>query len=155
MLKKANTVGVGPRFVAVSNNFLLSQLIDGDTLADWLEKHKEKTDMRRVLLDVLEQCWRLDEARLDHGELSKAPRHLLMDRLDRPFIVDFETASVQRHASNVTAVCQYFFAGNSVVSRLVFEVFGEKDRYQIIEVLRKYKKERTRNRFEELIALFL
>ena len=82
MLKKANAVGVGPKFVAVSNNFLLSQLIDGDLLATWLETHKEKGIMRKVLVDILEQCWRLDEAGLDHGELSKAPRHLLVDQAD-------------------------------------------------------------------------
>ena len=40
MLQKANAIGVGPKFIAVSNNFLLSQLIDGDLLEDWLETHK-------------------------------------------------------------------------------------------------------------------
>jgi putative serine/threonine protein kinase len=151
MLKKANSVGVGPKFVAVSKNFLLSQLIEGDTLADWLELHKEKSVFRGVLVDVLEQCWRLDETVLDHGELSKAPRHLLMDSSGKPFIIDFETSSTKRNASNVTAVCQYLFVGNGVVPKLVSEVFGQKDRYTIIEVLKNYKKERTRSRFEALI----
>jgi putative serine/threonine protein kinase len=151
MLQNANTVGVGPKFVAVTKNFMLSQLIDGDLLADWLEAHKEKTEFRRVLGDILEQCWRLDEVGLDHGELSKAPRHLLVDQKGAPFIVDFETASIQRKASNVTAVCQYLFAGNSVVPRLVNEVLGEKDRYQIIDMLRGYKKDRIRSRFEALL----
>jgi putative serine/threonine protein kinase len=154
MLKKANTVGVGPKFVAVSKNFLLSRLIEGDTLANWLQMHKEKQAMRRVLGDVLEQCWRLDTVSLDHGELSKAPRHLLVDGSGEPFIVDFETASVARHASNVTSVCQYLFAAaNGIVPKLVWEVFGEKDRYKIIDALRNYKKERSRSRFEELVAL--
>ena len=80
MLQKANAIGVGPKFIAVSNNFLLSQLIDGDLLEDWLETHKEKELIRKVLVDILEQCWRLDEAGLDHGELSKAPKHLLVDK---------------------------------------------------------------------------
>ena len=39
MLQKANAIGVGPKFIAVSKNFLLSQLIDGDLLEDWLETH--------------------------------------------------------------------------------------------------------------------
>jgi putative serine/threonine protein kinase len=155
MLKKANTAGVGPKFVAVSNNFMLSQLIDGDVLAVWLEKHKEKAAMHKVLVEILEQCWRLDEAGLDHGELSKAPRHLLMNGTDVPFIVDFETASTQRHASNVTAVCQYLFAGNSVVPKLLAEVFGEKDRLVLITALRDYKKNRSRERFEALLKVCL
>ncbi len=155
MLRKANAVGVGPRFVAVTKNFLLSQLIDGDLLANWLEKHKEKAVFQRVLGNVLEQCWRLDEAGLDDGELSKAPRHLLVDADGKPFIVDFETASIQRKVANVTSVCQYLFAGNSVVPRLVWEVFGGKDRNQIIEALKDYKKNRLRSRFEALLLVCL
>jgi len=155
MLQKANTVGVGPRFVAVSKNFMLSQLIDDDTLANWLESRKDKAVFRRILGDVLEQCWRLDEVGLDHGELSKAPRHLLVDGTGLPFIVDFETASINRKVANVTSVCQYLFAGNSVVPRLVWEVFGEKDLNKIINLLKDYKKNRSRSRFEALIEACL
>lgn len=151
MLQKANLVGVGPRFIGVSKNFLLSQLIDGDLLVEWLQTHKDKALVRRVLGDILEQCWRLDEAGLDHGELSKAPRHLLVDRSDEPFIVDFETASVTRRVANVTAVCQYLFAGNSQVPKLVAEVCGEKDRFAVIEALRRYKQNRSRANFEALL----
>jgi putative serine/threonine protein kinase len=155
MLKKANTVDVGPQLIAVSKNFLLSQLIDGDLLATWLETHKEKTVFRRILGDILEQCWRLDEAGVDHGELSKAPRHLLVDGSGQPFIVDFETASINRKVANVTGVCQYLFAGNSVVPRLVGEVLGEKDRNQTVKALKDYKKDRSRTRFEALLAACL
>ena len=113
MISKANTVDVAPKLVASSKNFLLMQLIDGDLLPNWLKTHKEKAAVKRVLREVLEQCFRLDEAGLDHGELSKAPKHLLVDKAERVFIVDFETSSVDRHVANVTAVCQYLFAGNS------------------------------------------
>ncbi len=155
MLRKANDVGVGPKFVDVSNNFLLSQLIDGYLLAEWLETRKEKVQAHKVLVDILEQCWRLDEAGLDHGELSKAPRHLLVDHADVPFIVDFETASVNRRVANVTSVCQYLFAGNSQVPKLIAEVFGKKDRLAVIEVLRRYKQNRNRANFEALLQICL
>jgi putative serine/threonine protein kinase len=155
MLQRANLVGVGPKYIGVSKNFLLSQLVDGDLLVEWLQTHKDKALVRRVLGDILEQCWRLDEAGLDHGELSKAPRHLLVDKVDVPYIVDFETASVTRRVANVTAVCQYLFAGNSQVPRLVAEVFGEKDRSVIIDFLRRYKQNRNRANFEALLQACL
>ena len=151
MLKKANAASVGPKFIAVSANFLLSQLVDGDLLVKWLEAHRDKALMHRVLVDILEQCWRLDEAGLDHGELSKAPRHLLVDQTDVPFIVDFETASIQRKVANVTSVCQYLFAGNSIVPRILAGIFGKKDRFVLIEALRDYKRNRSRSRFEALL----
>jgi putative serine/threonine protein kinase len=155
MLKKANAIGVGQKFVAVSNNFLLSQLIDGSLLEGWLEKHKEKALVHKVLVDILEQCWRLDEAGLDHGELSKAPRHLLVDKADVPFIVDFETASIQRKIANVTSVCQYLFAGNSQIPKLLTETLGDRDRFKIIATLKHFKKNRSRENFEGLLQVCL
>ena len=125
MLQKANANRGGPKFIAVSNNFLLSQLIDGDLLEDWLETQRDKELIRKVLVDILEQCWRLDEAGLDHGELSKAPKHLLVDKADKPFIVDFETASIMRKVINVTSVCQFLFMGNSRAAKMLDEIFGE------------------------------
>ncbi|MDR2204125.1 MAG: serine/threonine protein kinase, partial [Nitrososphaerota archaeon] len=155
MLQRANVFGVGPRFVDVSKNFLLSELIDGDFLVDWLGSHRDRVVFEGVLRDVLEQCWRLDEASLDHGELSKAPRHLLVDKLGKLFVVDFETASVCRRVANVTSVCQFLFVGNGVVPKLVCKVLGEKDRSQIVAVLRSYKKNRCRAYFEDLLRLCL
>ena len=155
MLQKANSIGVGPKFIAVSNNFLLSQLIDGDLLEDWLQTPREKGLIRKVLVDILEQCWSLDEAGLDHGELSKAPKHLLVDKMDKPFIVDFETASTMRKVINVTSVCQFLFMGNSRAAKMLDEVFGKKNRLALISGLKKFKKNTNRKNFEDLLELCL
>lgn len=155
MLQKANAVGVGPKFIAESNNFLLSQLIDGDLLEDWLETPKEKVLVRKVLVDIMEQCWRLDEAGLDHGELSKAPKHLLVDKMDKPFIVDFETASVVRKVINVTSVCQFFFMGNSRAAKMLGAVFGEKQKSDLIATLKNFKRNSNRESFEGLLEFCL
>ncbi len=150
MITKANIVNVAPKLVASSKNFLLMQLIDGDLLPNWLKINREKPAVRKVLGEILEQCFRLDEAGLDHGELSKAPKHLLVDKTGKVFIVDFETSSVERRVANVTAVCQYLFAGNSSASKILSEVFGEKERLNLIDVMRAYKKNRNRENFERL-----
>jgi putative serine/threonine protein kinase len=155
MLQKANAIDVGPKFIAVSSNFLLSQLIDGDLLEDWLETHNDKRLIRKVLADILEQCWRLDEAGLDHGELSKAPKHLLLDKADNPFIVDFETASIMRRVINVTSVCQFLFMGNSKAAKMLNEVFGKKNKVELIAALKNFKKNENRNNFEGLLEMCL
>jgi putative serine/threonine protein kinase len=155
MISKANSVGVAPKLMASSKNFLLMQLIDGDLLPNWLKTNREKATVKQVLGEVLEQCFRLDEVGLDHGELSKAPKHLLVDKADRAFIVDFETASVERRVANVTAVCQYLFAGNSSASKIFAEIFGEKNKLDLIDVLKAYKKNRTRKNFDGLLGFCL
>ena len=155
MLSKANSVEVGPRLIGASKNFLLTQLIDGALLPEWLGAHKEKEHVRRVLNDVLEQCWRLDNVGLDHGELSKAPKHILVDKQQKPWIVDFETASVDRKPANVTSVCQFLFTGGSAVARVVAETLGERNREEIISALRLYKNYKVRENFNRVLEACL
>jgi len=115
-----------------------------------MEKRKQKALMVKILREVLEQCWRLDIAGLDHGELSHAPKHIIIDKKNKPFIVDFETASLNRKPSNVTSICQFLFI-SGVVAEKVAEKLGEKDKKAIIEVLRRYKSDRTRENFETVL----
>ncbi len=153
LLFKANQTRVGPKFLDVSKNFLLMQLVDGELLAFWLDTHREKELVRRVLVDILEQCWRLDEVGLDHGELSKAPKHLLVDKTSKPFIVDFETASIKRKVANVTAVCQFLFVGNNSVANIISKIFGERQLTKIVDTLKNYKRSRNRQNFEKIIEV--
>jgi len=155
MLSTANSAKVAPKLIAASKNFLLTQLIDGELLPNWLKTNNDAAVVKQVLGEVLEQCFRLDQAGLDHGELSKAPKHVLVDKSGKPFIVDFETASVERRVANVTAVCQYLFAGNSSASKILVEIFGERNRLKLIDALKTYKKNRTRNNFESLLKVCL
>lgn len=150
MLERANSVNVGPKLLCVSKNFLLMQFIDGLLLPEWLEKHKRRTATRKVLRMILEQCRRLDEIGLDHGELSHAPKHIIVDQKDQPFVVDFETASLQRKTSNVTSICQFIFIGGAIADQ-VAEKLGIKDKKTIIEALRCYKKDKTRENFESVV----
>jgi putative serine/threonine protein kinase len=147
LLAKANSAGVGPKLISVSTNFLLMQLVESELLPAWLETNKEKTVVRNVLTELLEQCRRLDTVGLDHGELSHAPKHVIVDG-QTPFIVDFETASINRKPANVTAICQYLFMNSGAVAKMVAEVFGERNRERIVEALRGYKRCRTRRDFE-------
>jgi putative serine/threonine protein kinase len=154
MLKRANAIDVGPKLLEISENFLLMELIEGSHFPEWLESLGEEVQsrVRLVLEDVLEQCYRLDEAGLDHGELSNAPKHILVDADDRPFLVDFETASINRRVSNVTSVCQYLLLGSQIAEK-VKEKLGKLDEEHLIQKLRRYKRERTRENFEKLLKL--
>jgi putative serine/threonine protein kinase len=155
MLAKANSVQVGPKLMGVSKNFLLMQLIDGALLPEWLGIYKEKEHVRGILKEVLEQCWRLDKIGLDQGELSKAPKHLIVDKQQKPWIVDFETASVNRKPTNVTSVCQFLFTSCGTVANAVAEVLGKINRVEVINVLRLYKKDKIRENFDRVLRACL
>jgi putative serine/threonine protein kinase len=155
MLMKANSAGVGATFIEASKNFLLMQLIDGDFLHVWLETNKEKKCVRQVLTEVLEQCWQLDLAELDHGELSNAPKHLIIDKSNQPWIIDFESSSDTRKPANVTAICQYLFMSGGFVAKSLGETLGERNRGTVIEALRFYKHMKTRENLDGLMKACL
>ena len=149
LLRKANSGDVGPTLLGVSKDFLMMQFVEGKLLPRWFEEKAGKARIKRVLRNVIEQCWRLDAAGLDHGELSHAPKHVIVTGEDKAFIVDFESASVNRRPSNVTSVCQFLFI--SEFSRKVSERLGNRDKRTMIEALRRYKKNANRKNFEKVI----
>jgi putative serine/threonine protein kinase len=142
MLKIANSVGVGPNFLSFSSRFLVMEYLNGVPLPQWivgLSGRGRKKRLKNILAELLEQCHRLDEVGLDHGELSSAPKHIIVEAEDQPVIVDFETASTRRHPSNVTSLCQYLFIAGGL-SVKIRRILGPVRKQALIAVLRKYKK---------------
>ena len=155
MLRKANSEGAGPKLLGVSKNFLLMEYVDGPFLAKWLKTVKGKQCKVRVwnvLRLALEQCWRLDRVGLDHGELSHAPKHVIVKNDDTPCIIDFETASITRRTSNVTSLCQYFFLATPTAKQVVKKL-GNVDQQELKRRLRDYKVKKTRDAFEKVLGI--
>jgi len=155
MLAMANTVKVGPRLTASTEHFILMQLIGGSEIEDWLSSENDGIAVRDVLKNVLEQCFRLDEISLDHGELRRAPKHILVDDDNVPYMVDFETASTHRNASNVTSICHFLFKSDGISKKLIDSVLGERDWDKMIPVLKRYREQRDRGSFGELLEMCL
>jgi putative serine/threonine protein kinase len=151
LLKIANSVDVGPRMLAVSKNFLCMQFIDGVLLPAWLNRKTSKSRIRMVLRKILDQCWRLDSIRMDHGELSHAHNHVMINRQDVPVIVDFESASLNRRPANVTSICQFLFIGSETAMEIRGKL-GETDLKVVAEALRCYKNERTSRSFLRVLS---
>ncbi len=153
MLRVANSVDVGPRLLEFTGNLLMMEFIDGMLLPKWIESLREKDAQSRIriaLRALLEQAWRLDEAGLDHGELSRAPKHIILNSGDKPYLLDFETASTARRVSNVTSICQYLFISGKT-AELIGERYGKVDGESLLSALRRYKKERTKENFENIL----
>jgi putative serine/threonine protein kinase len=150
-LRRANSVGVGPQLLGVTRNFLLMEYIEGVLLVDWLRGKRRKMRMKKLLREVLEQCWSLDKIGLDHGELSHAPKHVIVNDEDKPVVVDFESASLNRRPSNVTSICQFLFLGGEPAGILA-RTLGATDREMVLEALRRYKNDRTFENLERVLT---
>ncbi|MEM2321179.1 MAG: serine/threonine protein kinase [Candidatus Bathyarchaeia archaeon] len=157
MLRIANSVDVGPKLLKYSESLLLTEYIEGGLLPKWvkgLSRDEEGAPRRlsRVLRDILEQCWRLDSIGLDHGELSWADKHIIVDARDKPHILDFESASNRRKTSNVTSISQYLFIRGRTAETIA-QKFRRLDADSLIQALKAYKAKRTREQFECILRI--
>ena len=149
--KIANSVGVGPLLEGQTKNLIAMEFVPGENIGEWVAC-TTKSKMRRVARVVLEQCLRLDAAGLDHGELSRLERHVIIS--DRSYIIDFESASTTRKTCNVTAATQSIFL-YGIVANKVRKILGNNDREKVIHALRTYKKSHTRANFEAVLDSLL
>lgn len=152
-LKLANKVDVGPRVIDSSKNFIVMEYVEGKKIIDWAKELKGKgraAKLKTIIRKVLEDCHNLDMAHLDHGELSYLHKHVIVGR--SPCIIDFESASVNRRTSNVTSATQGIFIGSGL-SNIVKKIIKVPSTKYMIESLKKYKHDQSRENFDEVLRV--
>ncbi|HEU4604734.1 MAG TPA: RIO1 family regulatory kinase/ATPase [Nitrososphaera sp.] len=142
----ANGAGVGPRLEGHSKNLVAMEFVDGQSIVDWVG-NAPKGKLRRMARSVLEQCYSLDRAGLDHGELSRLNRHVIV--AGNPYIIDFESASTARKTSNVTAAAQSIFLHGAVAGMVQKTL--QANREKALLALKIYKRGQTRANFDAVL----
>jgi len=149
LLKTANKVDVGPKFIKNSKNFLIMEYIEGEKIIDWAKKTRcTSKGICSVLNDVLRECFLLDNAGLDHGELSTIDKHVIVGKQSNT-IIDFESSSTNRKPSNVTSATQAIFIGTGL-AKIIQKKIRLPTRTKIINLIRQYKKNPTLENFEKI-----
>ncbi|MFI5449065.1 MAG: serine/threonine protein kinase [Candidatus Bathyarchaeia archaeon] len=149
LLRTANSVNVGPRLIAATRNFLAMELFEGEPLFKWAQTQRETKTLRSILRHLLLDCFRLDAIGLDHGELSHAPKNVLVGHHGRSCIVDFETASTSRRVANVTSLLQYFMFGQLSKQIRARRLFGS--RKSLLRSLSVYKEDNSVTNFHKIL----
>ena len=145
LLAAANRAGVGPGLIAHSKNFLVMELLGGEHISEWA-RGAGAGAKKRVFRKVLEDCYRLDMAGLDHGELHRISRHVMVG--SDAVLLDFESASDGRRPANVTSAGQSLFVATGMAGRL-----EPGPRGRIIGALRAYKASPGRASFDALLSV--
>jgi len=150
LLKSANSLGVGPECLGGTADVLAMELVEGLSLPLWLGSLKgrgRRARVRGVVKPLLEQCVRMDAYGIDHGELSRAHKNVIVSNTDGATILDFESASLVRRPSNFTSLTQYLFLGGSIAKKMVREL-GPVDKGGLLKCLRDYKSGGWQDAFE-------
>ena len=149
LLKTANKLEIGPKFIKNSKNFLIMEYIDGEKIIDWAKKSETKAkEIRSVVKNVLRECFLLDDAGLDHGELSTIDKHVIVNKKGNT-IIDFESSSVNRKPSNVTGATQGILIGTGL-AKIIQKKIKIPSKKKIINLIRVYKKNPTLENFQSL-----
>ena len=151
LLKKVNKIKIGPKFIKNSKNFLIMEYIKGEKIIDWAKKPETKAkEIRRIVNNVLRECYRLDEIGLDHGELSTIDKHVIVNK-KRSTIIDFESSSIDRKTSNVSGATQAILIGTGL-AKIIQKKIKLPTKKKIIKLIRAYKKNPTQDTFENLLV---
>ena len=148
----ANSIGIGPFLVNFSENFILMEFVKGSNIVEWYSS--VRTTNERILKCtalILEQCYLLDCLKLDHGQLNRLDRHIIISKDDRPTILDFETSSAMRRVSNITSVSQSIFLHGPIYFRLQDSI--NKNRTQIMKNIKDYKTQMNYEKFKKILNL--
>ena len=154
LLKLVNTVNVGPKLFDYSKNFVVMEYLEGEKIINWIKSLNgtgSTKKLKATIKTVLEDCFRLDQIGFDHGELSSISKHVIVGDT-KSTLIDFESSSTKRRVSNVTSITQAIFIGSGIAKK-VQRVYKIPSKEKIIEVLRSYKQEQSRDSFEELLKI--
>jgi len=151
LLKSANSLDVGPKCLGGTADVLAMEFVEGLSLPLWLaslEGRGRRARIRSVVRPLLEQCLRMDSYGLDHGELSRAHKNVMVSNHYGATILDFESASLMRRPSNFTSLTQYLFLGGSIAKKMT-RVLGPVKRHELLRCLRDYKAGGWKGAFNE------
>jgi len=153
LLQIANKTNVGPQLIRSSKNFIIMEFIKGEKIIDWVNNSSKINPkrLRFVIKKVLTDCFLLDQAGLDHGELSVLDKHVLVTNRSAK-IIDFESSSMNRKVSNVTSATQALCIGSGI-SKIIGRIHKIPNKQKLITALRRYKQEETRDSFENLLSI--
>ena len=154
LLKLVNSVNVGPKIIDVSKNFLVMEYLEGEKFSDWIEMLKGTGSVKQLkstIKSALEDCYRLDQIGFDHGELSNISKHVIVGKT-KVSLIDFESSSTKRRPSNVTSITQAFFIGSGIAKQSQ-KIYKNSSKEKIIDALKSYKLEKTREKFENLLKI--
>ena len=156
--KLANLIEIGPQIIDNTDDLILMELITGKGISDWLDDPSNfNLDNSKIIInivnEILEQCYKLDVLNLDHGELTRIDNHVMVSEYNQISIIDFESSSTKRKPSNVTSASQALLLSGGIISNKICKFIKIKDHEYLLNDLQNYKKRKTRQNFEAILAL--
>ncbi|MEK6835262.1 MAG: hypothetical protein AABX61_03305 [Nanoarchaeota archaeon] len=148
-LKLLNKYNIGPRLVSYGKNYFKYIFIKGDFIINFISKNN-KLIIKKVILDVLNQCRIMDKLKVNKKELHKPVKHIIIKR-NKPYMIDFERCYITEKPKNVTQFCQ-FILSNNLKPLLIKRGFNINEK-RLLKKLIKYKHNQDDESFKLILNL--
>lgn len=155
LTRLANRVRVGAPAYGWTKDLISMRYLQGVELEEYVRAASGRGTARRVREIahlILNQCRKLDLIGLDHGELSNLRKHVIVED-EKPWIIDFESASQKRALRNVTTAAQFLFVGSSISPR-IRRALSIGDTGEMLRALRRYKGEMSDENYVRFLGTF-
>jgi putative serine/threonine protein kinase len=153
--QRVNRNYLGPKVYSYTKNTLLMEFIEGLSAKNWFLKSKMNLELiRKIIINILTQCYTLDKLHIDHGQLNKLDNHVIISHCgSKCTIVDFESASCIRKVNNVTSAFHGLIFKGIISDQINKFANYDKKRVEFLNLLSIYKMDMSRKNFDSITAL--
>jgi len=142
---------IAPKVFDYDRDFIIMEYVPLPSIENVLDA-LDVEELREVVLKVLSAGRELDKKGIDHGELTRPWKHVLVG--DEVKIIDYGSASKARRPSNVTSLVSGLLLKPSPPASLISEKLGI-NKTLLLEAVRKYKRRMDEESFQNLVSLIL
>jgi HemK-related putative methylase len=137
--KLLNKHGLAPKFVVYNKkqDYLIREYVEGVLINDYLLTHSKK-QILLILNKIFDKLLLLDNLGINKFELTNPYKHIIIDKNNVPYMIDFERCRFTDNPKNVTQFLQYL-SSNQLKNLLRKKNIIIK-KSEIINLSKEYKK---------------
>lgn len=115
-LKRLNTESIGPKLLFARQHYIIYEFVRGDFILDFIGKSSRSIAVKKVLFDVLRQCFKLDMLGVNKEEMHQPVKHILV-KGNTAVLLDFERVHTTDKPKNVTQFVQFLSSIESLLKK--------------------------------------
>ncbi|MBI5066370.1 methyltransferase [Candidatus Woesearchaeota archaeon] len=143
-IQALNRHGIGPTYLFSDEEFLVYRFIPGKYVEEFFET-AEKEKIRKVLLEVLKQCFIMDKLGINKEEMHHPVKHVIIGKQIK--LIDFERCHYTEDPKNVSQFMQYIMMNIPILKKKKINL----DANKIIHLTKDYKNNIGEDSFAEIL----
>jgi len=147
-LKRLNRENISPKLLFYNEDYLVYKFVEGQFILDWIEENK-KEEIKRVLRDLLQQCYIMDKLNVNKEEMHHPLKHIIVDQNNNPTLIDFERCHQTDKPQNTTQFVEFICRTEKELKTKGFNFSVDGLR----ELAKEYKDTYDKKVFDEILGM--